>query len=64
MDTLTLKCACLTSNFGQNGPTDQPFRITISKLENYIYVQKGAFLDNVERVFEKIQSVAKLWPFF
>ncbi len=36
----------------------------ISKKENYVYVQKVVFLDNFERIFEKIQSVAKLWPEF
>ncbi len=32
--------------------------------KNYVYVQKAVFLDNFERIFEKFQSVAKLWPEF
>ncbi len=36
----------------------------IFKKDNYIYVQKVVFLDNFERIFEKFQSVAKLWPEF
>ncbi len=59
-----LKCTYITSNFRQNGSSDQPFSITFSKNENGIYVQKGTFLDNFERLFEKFQSAAKLKPFF
>ncbi len=46
--------------FGQNGPSDQPFPITFSKNNNGIYAQKAAFLENFEKIFEKVQTVAKL----
>ncbi len=58
------RCIYSTSNFEQNGPSDQPFPITFSKKENIICVQKVAILANLERFFEKFQSVAKLKPFF
>ncbi len=59
-----LKSAFITSNLRQNGSSDPPFPATFSKNENGIYVQKGAFLDNFESIFEKFKSVAKLKPFF
>ncbi len=56
----------LSPNVWQNGPLDQPFPIIFSKKEIYIYiyVQKVVFLDNFEKIIEKFQSVAKLWPEF
>ncbi len=61
---LALNYTYLSPNFWQNGSSDQPFQIIFSKKENYIYVQKVVFLDNFERIIEKFQSVAKLWPEF
>ncbi len=59
---LALNYTYLSPNFWQNGSSDQPFPIIFSKKENYVYVQKVVFLDNFERIIEKFQSVAKLWP--
>ncbi len=49
------KCTYITSNYRQNGSSDQPFPITFSKNENGIYVLKLAFLANLERIFEKLK---------
>ncbi len=54
------KCTYITSNFKQNGSSDQPFLITFSKNENGIYVKKVVFLATFESIFEKFQSAAKL----
>ncbi len=56
VEILASKCTYITSNFRQNGSSDQPFTITFSKNENGIYFQREAFLDNFERIFEKLQS--------
>ncbi len=54
------KCTYITSNFMQTGSSDQPFLITFSKNEKGINVKKVAFLAIFERIFEKLQSAAKL----
>ncbi len=64
VDILVLNYTYLSPNFWQNRSSDQPLPIIFSKKENYVYVQKLVFLDNLERIFEKFQSVAKLWPAF
>ncbi len=61
---LALNYTYLSPNVWQNGSSDQPFPIIFSKKENNIYVQKVVFLDNFERIIEKFQSDAKLWPEF
>ncbi len=53
MDILAIKCTNTTSNFGQIESPDQPFPVTFSKKENSVNVQKEAFLENRESVFEK-----------
>ncbi len=58
---LALNYTYLSPNFCQNGSSDQPFPTIFSKKENYIYVQKVVFLDNLEGIIEKFQFFAKLW---
>ncbi len=62
VEMLVLKWTYRSSNCRRNGSSDQPFRFTFSKKENCIHVQKVAFLGYFERIFEKFQSVPKLWP--
>ncbi len=44
-------CTYITSNFRQNGSSDQPFPIIFSKNENDIYVQKVVFAQTLEGFF-------------